>query len=100
MEDGSRQLTAVLLCDKRGEVLGRVFVDTGVPGGLRLSPTLWSRWKNENRDHPTTLETFQYSVGEPMVSEIAWVDEYRLGDLTFRNLDIGFDSNSKDRQGR
>lgn len=74
---------------KEGEVLGRVFVDTGVPGGLRLSPTLWSQWKNENRDHPTTLETFQYSVGEPMVSEIAWVDEYRLGDLTFRNLDIG-----------
>ncbi len=74
---------------KDDETLGRVFVDTGIPGGLRLSPTLWSQWKNENRGHPTTLETFQYSVGEPMVSEIAWVDEYRLGDLTFRNLDIG-----------
>lgn len=90
---------------KDDEMLGRVFVDTGIPGGLRLSPTLWSQWKHENRDHPTTLETFQYSVGEPMVSEIAWVDEYRLGDLTFRNLDIGLIPTAKndtvvDLQGR
>ncbi len=72
------------LVTKDNEKLGRVFVDTGIPGGLRLSPTLWNQWKQENRGHPTTLETFQYSVGEPMVSEIAWVEEYRLGDLTFR----------------
>ncbi len=75
---------------------GRVFVDTGVSGGLRLSPTLWKRWKNDNKDHPTTLETFQYSVGEPMVSEIAWVKEYRLGDLCFLNLDIGQIPTAKD----
>lgn len=87
MEADAPQL--FFLVTKDDEMMGRVFFDTGIPCGLRLSPTLWDQWKNENRGHPTTLETFQYSVGEPMVSEIAWVDEYRLGDLTFRNLDIG-----------
>ncbi len=75
---------------------GRVFVDTGVPGGLRLSPKLWSQWKTENKGHPMTLETFQYSVGETMVSEVAWVREYQLGDLTFRNLDIGLLPTARD----
>ncbi len=40
-----------------------------------------------------------------MVSEIAWVEEYRLGDLTFRNLDIGLIPTAKndtvvDAEGR
>jgi len=74
---------------------GRAFIDTGVTGGLRLSPLLWDQWKKQNPKRPTTLETFRYAVGPPMVSEVAWVDEYHLGDMVFRQLDIGLAPTAK-----
>jgi len=74
---------------KGDDAVGRVFVDTGTSYGLRLSPALWKEWRNRNPDARTTLEMFRYAVGDPTVYEIAWVDEYRLGDLVLRHVDIG-----------
>ncbi len=74
---------------ENGKPVGRVFVDTGVEFGLRLSPALWQAWKVANPDQRTTLETFRYAVGEEMSNEIAWADRYRLGDVVFHQLDIG-----------
>lgn len=76
--------------------LGRVFVDTGVSAGLRLSPALWKAWKSSHPENPITLETFRYPVGDVMVSEVAWVAEFRLGDLVFYHVDIGSIPSSKD----
>jgi hypothetical protein len=76
--------------------MGRVFVDTGVTAGLRLSPALWKAWKSSHPENPITLETFRYPVGEVMVSEVAWVAEFRLGDLVFYHVDIGSIPSSKD----
>ena len=78
-----------------GKPMGRVFVDTGVASGLRLSPALWTAWKSRHPESGTTLETFRYPIGEAMVSEVAWTAEFRLGDLTFHNLDIGTIPSSK-----
>ena len=81
---------------KEGKPLGRVFVDTGAAIGLRLSPPLWQAWRDQNPGAKTTLETFRYSVGDVMVHELAWADEYALGDLAFRNVDIGPIPEAKD----
>jgi hypothetical protein len=72
-----------------GKPLGRVFVDTGSPIGLRISPQLWREWRKQNPQAGITLTTYRYAVGEPMVHELAWAKEYRLGDLLFHNVDIG-----------
>ena len=74
---------------KDGSPLGRVFVDTGAVSGLRLAPPLWKAWRESQPNGGVTLETFQYAVGDAMVHEMAWADVYRLGDLTFYNVDIG-----------
>lgn len=72
-----------------GQIMGRVFVDTGAHTGLRLSPSLWKQWREDHPDAGTTLETFQYLVGEVMVHEIAWAEEFKLGDLKLYDVDIG-----------
>lgn len=87
IEPGNSQL--FISVTKDGRPLGRVFVDTGVSGGLRLAPKLWAAWVQKNAGKSRTIERFQYSVGEPMVNELAWADEYQLGDLAFHRIDIG-----------
>lgn len=72
-----------------GNPLGRVFVDTGSPIGLRISPNLWEAWKNKNPKAGLTLTTYRYAVGEPMIHELAWAADYSLGDLPLRDIDIG-----------
>ncbi len=79
-----------------GKPMGRVFVDTGVTAGLRLSPSLWKAWKSSHPEKSITLETFRYPVGEVLVSEVAWVAEFRLGDLVFYHVDIGSIPSAKD----
>jgi len=87
IEPGNSQLFFTIT--KEGNKLGRVFVDTGVSAGLRLSPELWAEWVQNNPGKSRTLERFQYAVGETMTNEVAWVDEFQLGDLKFHALDIG-----------
>jgi|GEM_PF-1602232 len=79
-----------------GRPFGRVFIDTGVSGGLRLAPKLWAEWIAKHPSKSRTIERFQYAVGEPMVNELAWADEYQLGDLAFHSLDIGPIPTAKD----
>lgn len=74
---------------KQGKPLGRVFVDLGSSAGLRLSPPLWKEWRAANPGAPVTLEALRYFAGKPAVREVAWAQEYRLGDLMLRNVDIG-----------
>lgn len=74
---------------KDGRPFGRVFVDLGSSTGLRLSPTLWKQWRESNPSAPTTLEALRYFVGKPTVHEVSWTQEYQLGDLILRNVDIG-----------
>ena len=79
-----------------GKSLGRVFVDTGSPLGLRISPSSWAAWKKQNPKAGITLTTYRYAVGAPMVHELAWTAEYRLGDLLLRDVDIGPIPEAKD----
>lgn len=95
LEKENSQLFFVVTDDDKP--LGRVFIDTGVAGGLRLSPALWNEWKARHPDQPTTLETFQYAVGDTMVSEVAWVPNYEIGNLQFYDLDIGLIPTAKNQ---
>lgn len=79
-----------------GKSMGRVFVDTGSSIGLRISPQLWQEWRKQNPQAGITLTTYRYAVGEPMVHELAWAKEYRLGDLLFHDVDIGPIPEAKD----
>jgi len=74
---------------ERGKELGRVFVDTGAVCGLRLSPQLWSQWRQDHPEAGVTLETFRYFVGKTEPYELAWAEEYSLGGLTFHDVDLG-----------
>ncbi|MCG6156381.1 aspartyl protease family protein [Rubinisphaera margarita] len=71
-----------------GKEMGRVFVDTGTSCGLRLSPQLWRQWREEHPEAGVTLETFQYFVGDVESYELSWAEEFSLGDLTFRDVDL------------
>ncbi|QDT57168.1 hypothetical protein Pan44_52350 [Caulifigura coniformis] len=79
-----------------GKPLGRVFIDTGLSHGLRLSPRLWKEWKQEHPDAPLTLEPFRYAFGSMMAHEMTWVDNYQLGDMTFYGCDLGPVAEAKD----
>lgn len=83
---------------QEGKPLGRVFVDTGSSLGLRISPALWKKWRQQHPDAGVTLTTYRYSVGAPMVHELSWASEYRLGDLLFHHVDIGPIPEAKDGQ--
>lgn len=76
--------------------LGRVFVDTGSPIGLRISSKLWEAWKMQNPKAGVTLASYRYAVGETMAHELAYAAEYRLGDLMLRDVDIGPIPEAKD----
>ncbi|MCD6049533.1 MAG: hypothetical protein K0Q55_936 [Verrucomicrobia bacterium] len=79
-----------------GKSRGRVFVDSGSPIALRVSPQLWQEWRKLNPQAGITLTTYRYAVGEPMIHELAWAKEYRLGDLLFKDVDIGPIPEAKD----
>jgi len=79
-----------------GKPFGRVFIDTGLPHGLRLSPKLWKEWKKEHPDAPLTLEPFRYAFGPVMAHEMTWVDNYQLGDIPFYGCDLGPIAEAKD----
>lgn len=74
---------------KDGQRFGRVFVDTGAIAGLRLPPPLWRAWREQNPNAGITLEAFRDGTGKVMMHEMSWADEYRLGDLSLRSVDIG-----------
>jgi C-terminal processing protease CtpA/Prc len=90
---------------KDGRPWGRVFVDTGMTCGVRLSPPLWKEWREKHPGNRVTLETFRYAVGDTMVHEMAWAEKYALGDLTLYQVDIGpipeaADDRAIDAQGK
>lgn len=87
LDTGSQQLFFIVT--QGAQPVGRVFVDTGAVCGLRLSPKLWEEWRQQNPNAKTSLESFRYFTGEPVVHEMAWSDRYALGDLTLHNVDVG-----------
>jgi hypothetical protein len=62
---------------------GRIYLDTGYPGGIMLSESRWNKWVEEEPELPKTL-TFGYSLaaGGIFVTELRWSGNFRLGPLT------------------
>jgi len=81
---------------------GLIYVDTGNPGGIGLSPAHWQTWRAAHLGEPATLRIFftpsarrltspQTNPVSPgtVVAEEMWAQEYALGPLTITETPIG-----------
>src|SRR5439155_23136941 len=66
---------------------GIIFVDTGSPWGVDLSPEKWGEWKAAHPNEPTTLTRNYNPQTGWFVREQAWSDRVSLGPLELTNVD-------------
>ncbi len=63
-----------------------VLLDSGDSGGVRLSEPLWNEWRRQNRDLPSTYAWQYWLDGGWVVLELVLAREFRLGQLTLKNV--------------
>jgi hypothetical protein len=79
----------LVIQDKNG-AKAIIFIDTGSPDGLKLTPSIWREWKETHTNQPTTLNAYYTpAMGLGLVvKEEAWAKKISLGPLTLTDVPI------------
>jgi hypothetical protein len=68
---------------------GFVFVDTGSPYGVGLSPDNWRVWVAANAKEPRTLRTYYTPGAGEVWGEESWAHRFSIGPLAITEVPIG-----------
>lgn len=77
-----------------------ILIDTGTPGGVKLSPDKWRVWRAARPNQPITFESYYNPMAGVVVTEEGWADKLTVGPLIMTGVpvmaanvsDIGDDS--------
>lgn len=72
---------------RRG-VTNTIVLDTGLKGGLSISPTEWRAWKKMHRAQRMTLAARFMPGAGLIIKEEGWADQFAIGSLFLTNLPI------------
>ena len=65
-----------------------IFIDTGAPFGVQLSPKRWKQWRDQHADQPASVQAFYTpSIGTRVCEEL-WADSLSIGKFSLGNVPV------------
>ncbi|MBU0477891.1 aspartyl protease family protein [bacterium] len=67
---------------------GTIFIDTGSPYGVRLSPKRWIDWRRKHPKQPSTLTVYYVPADGLVIHEECWAQELSVGEFSICNIPV------------
>ncbi|MHC4539541.1 MAG: retropepsin-like aspartic protease [Planctomycetota bacterium] len=67
---------------------GAIYIDTGSPYGVHLSPKRWKEWRGKHSERPFTLTSYYTPADGLVVSEECWAKELTVGQFSIGDVPV------------